>query len=458
LARLVVVEYAGTQWGAFVIAGMIENNPSRSINERAVVLLIAAIQFVNILDFMIVMPLGPEFALELGIASHNMGIIAGSYTAAAAVTGIICSFFLDRFDRRKALAVSVLGLMAGTVAAAFSWDFYSLIGARVLAGAFGGPVSSLSLAIISDVVPAQRRGRAVGTVMAGFSVASIIGVPFALEIAHWGGWRAPFFGVAGLGLAIAGAVIVLLPPLKLHLQRGVSPPGFAMLKQLAKPLPLLAYAGTAAMMFSAFTLIPHIPSYLVFNLDYVGETWLNEPCKAIGLALLGIEYTPSVLGPLYLFGGLLSLAVMQLVGRATDRWGSTRVSWAGAVLLGIVVYLWFIDYSPAIPVILLFVAFMGTSSLRGVPARTLDTKIPSHGDRASFMSMQSAVQHISLAMAAGLSSLVLSEAPDNSLVGVPTAAWISLGFVVLLPTFVTLAEIRLKRRDALMATAEASRP
>lgn len=451
--RLLHMLQAGTRAGAFVIAGMNDTAIKLGINERAVVLLIAAIQFVNILDFMIVMPLGPEFALELGIASHNMGIVTGSYTAAAAITGIACSFFLDRFDRRKALAVSILGLMVGTAAAALSWDFYSLIGARVLAGAFGGPVSSLSLAIISDVVPAQRRGRAVGTVMAGFSVASIVGVPLALEIAHAGGWRAPFYAVAGLGLVIAVGVILLLPPLRIHLMRGVTPPGFAMLRQLAKPLPLLAYAGTAAMMFSAFTLIPHIPSYLVFNLNYTGEAWLGDACRAIGF-----EYTPSVLGPLYLFGGMLSLAVMQLVGRATDRFGSTRVSWAGAVLLGIVIYLWFVDYNPAIPVILLFVAFMGTSSLRGVPARTMDTKIPSHADRASFMSMQSAVQHIALALAAGLSSLVLSEASDMSLVGMPTLAWISLVFVVLLATFVTLAELRLKRRDALLAAAETSKP
>jgi predicted MFS family arabinose efflux permease len=274
-------------------------------------------------------------------------------------------------------------------------------------------------------------------------VASIIGVPLALEVAHQGGWRAPFYGVSGLGLAIAMGVILLLPPLKLHLRRGATPPGFAMLKQLAKPLPLLAYSGTAAMMFSAFTLIPHIPSYLVFNLNYTGEAWLGEACRAIGL-----EYTPSVLGPLYMFGGLLSLGVMQLVGRATDRWGSARVSWMGAFALGTLMYLWFVDYNPAVPVIVLFVAFMGTSSLRGVPARTLDTKIPSQADRASFMSMQSAVQHISLALAAGLSSLVLSENADKSLVGLDHMAWIAMAFVVLLPTCVTLAERMLRKRDA----------
>lgn len=422
-----------------------ENTAARHhINEKLVVLLIAAIQFVNILDFMIVMPLGPEFAGQLGIGSHHLGLIAGIYTAAGAVAGIAGSFFLDRFDRRKALAVSIFGLMVGTFLGGLAHDLNSLLASRVIAGLFGGPATSLSLAIISDVVPQERRGRAMGTVMAGFSVASIAGVPVALELAHvFDTWRAPFFAVAGLGLAIAFAVIALLPPLRVHLARGVTPPGFAMLKQLGKPLPLLAYASMAAMMFSAFTLIPNIPTYLVVNLGYTGESWLPD-----ALARVGIDYHPSVLGPLYMFGGLLSLLVMQFVGRVTDRFGSTTVSWAGAVLLGIVVYVWFVQYSPVIPVMVLFVAFMGVSSLRGVPARTLDSKIPAPQDRASFMSMQSAVQHISLAMAAGLSSLVLSEAADKKLVGMDTMAWISMVFIVLLPMFVMLAERKLKRRDA----------
>src|SRR5216684_8355522 len=112
--------------------------------ERAVVLLVAAVQFVNILDFVMVMPMGPDFAAALGIPASKLGLIGGSYTAAAAVSGLAGSFFLDRFDRRPALGVAMLGLVVGTAMGALATGLHSLMAARVLAGAFGGPATSLS--------------------------------------------------------------------------------------------------------------------------------------------------------------------------------------------------------------------------------------------------------------------------------------------------------------------------
>ena len=82
-------------------------------SEAKVVFAVGAVQFVNILDFMMVMPLGPDFARALGIPLSHLGYIGGSYTAAASVSGIAGAFFLDRFDRRKALAVAMLGLTLG---------------------------------------------------------------------------------------------------------------------------------------------------------------------------------------------------------------------------------------------------------------------------------------------------------------------------------------------------------
>src|SRR6185369_10529728 len=108
-------------------------------SERLIVFLVGAVQFVNILDFMMVMPLGPDFARALGIHTSNLGIVGGSYTAAAAIAGLVGALFLDRFDRRKALAVAMLGLVTGTAAGGFAVDLRSLVAARVLAGAFGGP-------------------------------------------------------------------------------------------------------------------------------------------------------------------------------------------------------------------------------------------------------------------------------------------------------------------------------
>lgn len=403
-------------------------------------LLIAATQFINILDFMIVMPLAPDFALSLGIASNRVGDLAGAYTLAAAVAGIAGAFFLDRFDRRQALAAAMAGLIVATALGGLAWDLTSLLAARVLAGLFGGPATALSLAIISDVVPPFRRGRAMATVMTAFSIASIAGVPTALEIAHYAGWRAPFFAVSAMGVLLVTATIFLLPPLTLHLESGVKPPGLAMFRLLSKPLPLLSYLSIAAMMFSGFTIIPHIPGYLVFNLGYRGEPWLQAL-----LAPLGI--TPSVLGPLYLIGGTLSLLVMQVVGRATDKLGSARVSWLGAALLSVTIYVWFIHYDPALPVMVAFVCFMGSMSVRGVPARALDTRVPLPGERASFMSLQSAVQHFSLASAAIASSRILTENADKSLQGIPTLGYIAITFAIVLPLCVTISERLLIKRD-----------
>src|SRR5262245_28471216 len=125
------------------------------VSERFILLLVSAVQFVNILDFMIVMPLGPDFAKDLGIPLSQLGLVGGSYTAAAAISGALGSKFLDRFDRRAALGVTMFGLVLGTVCAGFARDLGMLMLARVVAGAFGGPATSVALSVIADVVPPQ---------------------------------------------------------------------------------------------------------------------------------------------------------------------------------------------------------------------------------------------------------------------------------------------------------------
>lgn len=411
-------------------------------SERVIVLLIAAIQFINILEFMIVMPLGPDFARALAIPTNQLGLIAGSYTFAGAASGIACSFFLDRFDRRVALAFAMAGLVAATALGGLAVNFETLLGARVLAGVFGGPATSLALAIVSDVIPVERRGRALATVMTAFSVASIFGVPIALEIAHVFDWRAPFFAVSAMGLLTSAGALWLLPPMKLHF-RDAGMPRASAREIFFRPLPLLAFAAMTCMMISAFLLIPSIPPYVVFNLGYQGEAWLTDWAAGVG-----IDYQFSTLGPLYMIGGLASLALMQVCGRLTDKIGATAMSWAGAFLMAFVVYAGFVNYQPWLSVMGFFVGFMGSGSLRGVPSRTLDSRIPRPQERAGFMSAQSAVQHISLALAAVASSFILYELPDKSLAGVELAGWLSIGFALAMPLFITLIERQLKRRDA----------
>jgi predicted MFS family arabinose efflux permease len=396
-------------------------------SERLLVLLVGAVQFVNILDFMIVMPLGPDFAVALGIPASRLGFIGGSYTAAASVAGLVGGLFLDRFDRRKALAVAMGGLVLGTLAGGFAVGLGSLLAARVLGGFFGGPATSISLSIIADAIPPARRGKAMGSVMGAFSAASVLGVPAGLELARRGSWRLPFFSVGLLGAVITAGVVAVLPPMRAHLE--VARPR-ARLSDLLTPfrqrLTLLSLGMTATAMIGGFAIIPNISAYVQNNLGY--------PRSRIGL--------------LYMVGGAASFVSMRAVGRLVDRYGSARVGTVATVFLLADLYVWFVAYTPAVPVLALFLVFMLANSSRNVPYNTLTSKVPAADERARFLSIQSAVQHLAGAAGAFLSSLLLHELPDGRLEGIPHVAAVSMTMMAAVPVFLWIVEAGVRARDA----------
>lgn len=113
-------------------------------NETKIVWIAALVQFINIIDFMMVMPLGPDISNDLPITNADIGLICGCYTLAVGFSGIACAKFLDRYDRKTVAIVTMLGLSIATLSAAFSWDLYSMVVARVLAGLFGGPAAAIA--------------------------------------------------------------------------------------------------------------------------------------------------------------------------------------------------------------------------------------------------------------------------------------------------------------------------
>jgi predicted MFS family arabinose efflux permease len=396
------------------------------VSERKLLLILGAVQLVNVLDFMMVMPLGPDFALGLGIPTSKLGLVGGAYTASAAVSGMAGALFLDRFDRRKALGCALLGLVIGTAAGGFATGLNSLVFARLLAGAFGGPASSLSAAIIADVVPAERRGQAMGAVMGAFSIASVLGVPAGLELARLGGWQMPFFAVAGLGLLVVCVALSMLPPLTIHMTREAQPASIRGL--LSRPMVLLMLACTVVTMMGNFAMIPNLSTYWQLNRGYPREH----------------------LGVLYLVGGVVTFGTMLLSGRLNDRIGAFRVASIGTALFVGVLVLGFVVPGVEIPVLPLFVSFMAFGTFRIVPMQALATRVPEPHERASFMSAGSAVQHMSAAVGAFLSSEMLSEAPDGMLIGLENVALLTAGLALTLPLLLWLVETRVREKEQLV--------
>jgi len=394
------------------------------VTERLLIFLIGAVQFVNILDFMMVMPLGPDFARALDIPVSKLGLVGGSYTLAAAVAGLVGSVFLDRFDRRSALALAMGGLALGTFAGGFAIGLRSLLAARVLAGLFGGPATSLSLSIIADAVPVQRRGRALGAVMGAFSMAQVLGVPASLKVAEWAGWQAPFFCVAGLGLLITAGTITLLPPMRDHLLAvpagsAPRPPRAPLFRRTV----VVSYAMTAVAMGAGFLLIPNLSAYVQFNLGY----------------------PRSSLWKLYGAGGVLSFITLRVVGKLVDRFGSFRVGTVGSLLMFFAVWVIFIDVPPHPPVLLLFLFLLLGLSVRNIAYSTLTSKVPGPAERARFMSFQSAVQHLASAAGAIVSSFVLAQNSAGRLLHMPRLGVLSLVLVASFPALLWVVERAVNR-------------
>ena len=74
-----------------------DHQPLPPQRERWVLLTIAGIQFSHILDFMIMMPLGPQLTRLFGISDAQFGLLVSAYTLAAGVSGLLASFYVDRF-------------------------------------------------------------------------------------------------------------------------------------------------------------------------------------------------------------------------------------------------------------------------------------------------------------------------------------------------------------------------
>ncbi|MFN0062682.1 MAG: MFS transporter [Myxococcaceae bacterium] len=392
-----------------------------AISERRLIGVVAAVQFINVLDFVMVMPLGPDLSAALGIAPSRLGWVTGSYALAAAVAGLVAARWLDRLDRRVALGLTLAGLMLGTLFGGFAVGLKSLLFSRLIAGAFGGPATSTALAILADGIDPQRRGRAMGKVMVAFALASTLGVPAGLWLAQLWNWRAPFIGVALLGAGVIALAMVLLPTMRSHL--GAGAPGSV--STLLRREVLLSYAMTATVMAAGFSVIPNISAFVQGNLGYP-RTSLDEA---------------------YFVMGLVSFALMPVAGRVVDRLGSAFVGTLGSVVLFFVLGVGFAW--ARLPVLALFVAFTVGQVLRNVAYNTLASKVPASEERGRFMSVQSSVQHAASALGAGFSSLLLSEGPNGALEGIPRVAAFAMVLTALLPLLLWRVERGVRRKQAL---------
>jgi predicted MFS family arabinose efflux permease len=87
-------------------------------------------------------------------------------------------------------------------------------------------LGSTIIAMVADYVPEQRRGSAMGIVMAAFPIASVVGVPIGLMLANKFGWQQPFFFLATIALSTLFMSFISLPKVNNKIVKGFSSFGY----------------------------------------------------------------------------------------------------------------------------------------------------------------------------------------------------------------------------------------
>jgi predicted MFS family arabinose efflux permease len=379
--------------------------------ETWIIVLLAAINFTHILDFMIMMPLGNYLMPFFDITPRQFSFLVGAYPITAFFSGFAAAFFVDKHDRKKVLVFAYIGFLVGTLACGTSTTYGLLLASRILTGLFGGLIGAQVLSIVADLFGYERRGAAMGAVMSSFAIASTIGVPLALYLANIFSWHAPFIFVVAIGVIIVLLIIKFIPVMDSHIQeKDATKHRFHVLLNVVQSREQsLALVFSALVMMGHFLIIPFINPYLEFNKHY------------------SRDLTPLI----YFFGGIASFCAALMLGKLSDRIGKLKVfSWS--VFFSFVM-VWIITNLPILPfsiVILFFALWFIVATGRAVTAQAMISNVVSPEQRGSFMTFNSSVQQLGTGIASLLAGFIVTKDSTGKLYRYEWVGYISI--VVLL--------------------------
>jgi predicted MFS family arabinose efflux permease len=383
--------------------------PRISRGEWALILVLMAIHFTHMVDFVILMPLGNRLMSELDISPIRFGWLVSSYSLAAGVASLAATFVMDRFDRKAMLLTMYGGFTLSTLFCGLAPTYGLLLLSRILAGIFGGLAAVTIMAVIGDVFPAEKRGRAAGAVMSSFAVASIMGLPLGLLLANESGRGAPFVVLAGLSAVVWIVAVARLPSVRGHMEH-------------PRRHPLTEFAAVArerrhlwAFAFSFFTILG---TFTVgsFSGPYLSATnnWGEDKLAVI-----------------YFVGGALTLFGMNAVGRLSDRYNRLRL--LRVLMVFTIVSALIITNLPPGPLwvaTLALAAFMVFSAGRVVPAQAMLLGTAEPRMRGAFMSLNTAVQHASSGLAPIIAGSLITQTDDGKMTGFPLVGLVAAGAAV----------------------------
>jgi predicted MFS family arabinose efflux permease len=348
---------------------------------------------------MLVAPIIPQIAAQLGVAEAGLGTLITAYSVAVGVFALLVGPISDRVGRRPVLLAGT-GLM--TLALAAHWfpgDYAGLFGVRLLAGVAGGVLNGAAIAYVGDYFPAERRGWANGWVISGFAAGQIAGIPVGTLLAAEFGFRAPFLVFAGATLVTLGLVVAFLPAPDVRLADST----LTVRSFLGEYAALLRRREILAATVIFFLMFGGVALYTTFL-----PTWLDLVLGA-GAGAIAL---------LFLLGGLSNAVVGPVAGSLSDRLGRKRIILAASV--GIAAVMIATPVAGAVggfvAVVGVFVVVMALFASRASSFTTLLTELAEGDKRGALMSLTVGVGQVGTGVGGALAGTAYAAT------GYPTSA------------------------------------
>ncbi len=382
--------------------------------EKLVILLLALTQFSVILDFMVMSPLGDILMKSLSLSPKEFAVVVSAYALSAGISGLLTAGFADKFDRKKLLLFFYAGFILGTIFCGLSHTYVELVAARIITGIFGGVISSIGMAIITDLFSLQQRGRVMGFVQMAFGASQVLGVPIGLYVANLWGWEAPFWLVVGIAIVTASFIALKMRPVTEHLFLKKEKTALAHLLHTVKQKKhRIGFTSTALLSIGGFMMMPFGSAFAVNN--------------------LGI--TENQLPMLFMVSGLSSLIILPMIGKLSDKISKLKIFTVASLWMMVMCVIYTnLSITPFLAVILVNILMMMGVMSRMIPSQALTSAIPEPQDRGAFMSINTSLQQI----AGGIASIAAGLIVTSKGKGQPLEHYDMVAYVIVVIGFISI--------------------
>jgi DHA1 family inner membrane transport protein len=367
----------------------------------------------------------PEISSDLRASIPSTGHLISLYALGVVVGAPLLAVLGARLPRKQLLLALMVAFTAGNLLSALAPSFGVLGLARFLAGLPHGAYFGIGSVVAARLVAPERRGQAVAMMMAGLTVANLLGVPLSTVLGQAFGWRATYVVVTVIGGLTLLALSVWLPHVPANTAVGMR----AELSGLRRPQLWLAVL-TGAVGFGGF--------FAVYS--YIAPTLTDVSGYASG----------SISLILALFG--LGMTLGNLLGGRLADWSVTRTLHIGFAVLIVVLVGFTVAVHARIPAAI-GVFLLGGAGSAMIPA--LQTRLMDVSGKAQ--SLGAALNHSALnvanALGAWLGGLVIAAG-----FGYASTAWVGAGLAVAGLAVVVFSGWVERRQQGRPAAGEAASP